>query len=270
MSTYKKNKINKGLIVLSKGERRAVISLLSLICLLLGFSLFRPALPFTRKDRMAFHHLDSMLAVHSLEAPSRQAQDPKSQAHPTPASYHTDARPDRYGTEGALPSAPLGNASARPPYGSGGADSREAGASTKPIANEYRKATPHPLQLNTADSTELIVLPQIGEVMASRIHRYRDRLGGYVSLDQLFEVKGMDSARFETIRPYLLLDQEAVRRLDVNHDAFKTLLRHPYLEYEQVKAIVNHRERKGFIRDWKQLCDITGDVNPRLQSYVTY
>ena len=126
------------------------------------------------------------------------------------------------------------------------------------------------MALNRADSTELIALPQIGEVMASRIHRYRDRLGGYVSMDQLFEVKGMDSARYSTIEPYLTLDPKEIRHLNVNQDEFKTLLRHPYLEYEQVKAIVNYRERKGQLRDWKQVQEIVGEVNPLLESYLTY
>ena len=126
------------------------------------------------------------------------------------------------------------------------------------------------LELNEADSTALVALPQIGEVMASRIHRYRERLGGFVTEDQLFEVKGMDSARFEAIRPYLRLESSVIRKINVNHDDFKTLLRHPYLEYEQVKAIVNHRERRGLIRDWQQLRSLLGEVNPRLEDYVTY
>ena len=106
--------------------------------------------------------------------------------------------------------------------------------------------------------------------MASRIQRYRDRLGGYVCFEQLFEVKGMDSARFATVRPYLLLDTIDIRKLEVNRDEFKTLLRHPYLEYDQVKAIVNHRERKGLIKDWAQLKGIVGEVNPLLERYVCY
>ena len=89
-------------------------------------------------------------------------------------------------------------------------------------------------------------------------------------MDQLFEVKGMDTSRFETIRPYLDLDPKEIRHLNVNQDEFKTLLRHPYLEYDQVKAIVNHRERKGLIRNWQQLREIAGEVNPLLERYLSY
>ena len=126
------------------------------------------------------------------------------------------------------------------------------------------------LDINTADSTALVDLPQIGEVMASRIHRYRERLGGFVSFDQLFEIKGMDSARYATIQPYIILENKEIRKLEVNRDEFKTLLRHPYLEYDQVKAIVNYRERRGLIKDWEQLQGIVGEVNPLFEKYVEY
>ena len=58
-----KKSINKGLIVLNKGERIAVISLLTLIAILLAFSVFRPVIKLTKKERMAFHNLDSLIAI---------------------------------------------------------------------------------------------------------------------------------------------------------------------------------------------------------------
>lgn len=249
MAYQTKKKINKGLIVLSKGERTAVISLLSLIAFLLGFSLFRPVIPLTRTERQSFHNLDSMLAAYALPVES----DHPSTTVTTFEKPHTKENQPR----------PL-----NPPKSKHAATSADKPTSPKP--NTTTKKSPQHLSLNDADSTELVALPQIGEVMASRIHRYRDRLGGYVSMDQLFEVKGMDTSRFETIRPYLDLDPKEIRHLNVNQDEFKTLLRHPYLEYDQVKAIVNHRERKGLIRNWQQLREIAGEVNPLLERYLSY
>ena len=80
----------------------------------------------------------------------------------------------------------------------------------------------------------------------------------------------MDSARFEAIRPYIILERQEVRKLHVNSDEFKVLLRHPYLEYEQVKALVNYRERRGLIKPWSQLQGIIGDCNPLLEEYISY
>ena len=249
MAYQTKKKINKGLIVLSKGERTSVINLLSLIALLLGFSLFRPAIPMTKAERKTIHNLDSMLAVYEKHVESE-----------LPASTATSFEKPSITKSHPRPTSSTKSKS----------ETISSNKTSTPRPATATKKSPQHLSLNNADSTELITLPQIGEVMASRIHRYRDRLGGYVSINQLFEVKGMDTSRFETVKPYLELNPKEIRHLNVNQDEFKTLLRHPYLEYEQVKAIVNHRERKGLIRDWQQLKEITGEVNPLLEQYLTY
>lgn len=235
-----KKKLNMGLIVMSKGERVAVISLLSVITVLLAFSLFRPAIQFSSKEERAFHNLDSLIALQEKAAKARQ-EEKEVTLPPATAPSVTKNVP----RQATMPKA-------------------------SPSTSCLEKKTIPILDINTADSTALVDLPQIGEVMASRIHRYRERLGGFVSFDQLFEIKGMDSARYATIQPYIILENKEIRKLEVNRDEFKTLLRHPYLEYDQVKAIVNYRERRGLIKDWEQLQGIVGEVNPLFEKYVEY
>ena len=64
----KKQKFNKGFILLSKNERIAVLTLLSIITILLGFSIFRPAIKLTKEERRAFHNLDSLIAIQEEAA----------------------------------------------------------------------------------------------------------------------------------------------------------------------------------------------------------
>ena len=71
MSTPRK-KFNKGLIVLSKGERIAVITLLSIIVIFLGFSIFRPMINLNNNDKMAIHNLDSLLKVQERAKKEQQ------------------------------------------------------------------------------------------------------------------------------------------------------------------------------------------------------
>lgn len=244
--------INKGLIVMTKGERAAVISLLSVITVLMAFSVFRPAIKVSSKEERAFHNLDSLIALQERTARQRQLEQQEEKpvvvAPPAQANKHATLRSE------SLSKTPSPSSQTSPSQSS-------SSYSHKPIPM---------LDLNVADSLTLVELPQIGEVMASRIHRYRNRLGGFVSINQLLEVKGMDSARFEAVRPYVKLENEGITALNVNRDEFKTLLRHPYLEYDQVKAIVNQRERKGLIKDWDQLRGLVGEVNPLLESYIDY
>lgn len=127
------------------------------------------------------------------------------------------------------------------------------------------------IDLNVADTVELMKLPGIGSSFAKRIVEYKEKLGGYYSVSQLLEVYGMDSVRYNGISNYVTTDSVALRKLKVNYDTFKTLLRHPYLEYDDVKKIVNQRERKGLIVDWNQLRTILlREEEDCLQYYVEY
>ena len=129
------------------------------------------------------------------------------------------------------------------------------------------------VDINTVDSATLVELPQIGCYTAARIVAYREKLGGFITLEQLREVKGVDSVRFATIMPYMRLENVEIRPLDINRSDFKTLVNHPYLSYNQVKTIVNHREKRGMIKNWAQLQSVVGEeepINPMIESYLKY
>lgn len=146
-----------------------------------------------------------------------------------------------------------------------------SGASST-TAKPEMKAIPM-VDLNKADSALLEELPQIGGYTAMRIIAFREKLGGFVDKEQLRDVKGMDSARFNTIQPYILIGEVELRKIDVNRDDFKTLVHHPYLSYEQVKRIFRQRESRGMIKNWVQLEALLkeeGEVNPLLERYVRY
>jgi len=109
------------------------------------------------------------------------------------------------------------------------------------------------LDLNSADSAQLESLPGIGPGFASRIIRYREKLGGYVAVDQLLEIKGMDSARVSGLKERMEVDRSKVQQMDLNHVAFKEMLKHPYFEYYLVKAIFNRKDR---IRSYDSVAQI--------------
>ncbi len=146
------------------------------------------------------------------------------------------------------------------------------GSTTAATAPAEKKAVPI-VDLNTVDSTTLVELPQIGPYTAGRIIEFREKLGGFVDKEQLRDVKGMDDARFAAIQPYINVGVVEIRKVDVNRADFKTLVHHPYLNYEQVKRIVNQREKRGMIKNWAQLEELIkeeGELNPLLEQYVKY
>ena len=147
------------------------------------------------------------------------------------------------------------------------------GSTTAPAETPVAKKAISPVDINTVDSTALVELPQIGGYTASRIIAFRDKLGGFIDKEQLRDVKGMDSARFNAIQPYIIIGEAELRKIDVNRADFKTLVGHPYLNYEQVKRIVNQREKRGMIKNWAQLQSLIendGEVNSLLEHYLKY
>lgn len=111
----------------------------------------------------------------------------------------------------------------------------------------------HPVDINRADSAELLPLPGIGPVFAGRIIKYRNLLGGFVSADQLLEVYGLSEETLDMIRDRIVMDTSAIHKMQLNSLTFSELLRHPYLDYEQVKALVNYRDYKGNVQSISEL-----------------
>ena len=116
--------------------------------------------------------------------------------------------------------------------------------------------SPIRLDLNAADSLALVKIRGVGPTTASRLIKYRELLGGFHSVSQLREVYGIDSARYQEISSYFEVDSTALRKLNLNEDSFKTLLRHPYLNYELVQNIVNFRKEVRSFKNSGELRNI--------------
>jgi hypothetical protein len=97
------------------------------------------------------------------------------------------------------------------------------------------------VDINSADTAALMRIRGLGQVLSRRILRYRGILGGYYDVAQLLEVYGIDEDRFRGIEPFVYADTSLVVKLRPARDEFGVLLRHPYLDYEQVSEIFRIR-----------------------------
>ncbi len=128
------------------------------------------------------------------------------------------------------------------------------------------------IDLNAADSLALVRLRGIGPVLASRILKYRESLGGYTDVNQLKEIYGIDTLMLGEVIPLLYVDGTTIRRMNLNTASFKELLRHPYLEYDDVKRIVNYRDKHHPIDSLDVLFSIEGlppELVSRILPYLT-
>lgn len=62
------------------------------------------------------------------------------------------------------------------------------------------------VDLNTATSQELEELPGIGPKLAQQIIRYRETVKTFSSPEEVLKIKGFGKARYENLRPYLLVN----------------------------------------------------------------
>ena len=126
------------------------------------------------------------------------------------------------------------------------------------------------LDLNSVDTLTLRKIPGIGVGYSLAIVRYRERLGGFVSVAQLKEIEGLPARIeewFSVEAPF------EVRTIAINKSDFKTLVRHPYLNYEQVKVITTHIRKYGSLRSWKDLqlySEFTPQDFERLTPYFVF
>lgn len=129
------------------------------------------------------------------------------------------------------------------------------------------------VEINSADSAQLESLRGIGPAFASRIIRYRNRLGGFYTKEQLREIYGLDSAKYAGIKEQIRLDASLIQKLNVNTAGFEDLKRYPYLSYKQMNAIIQYRTQHGnyqSIADLQKVVLLNGEILRKIEPYITF
>ena len=125
------------------------------------------------------------------------------------------------------------------------------------------------VDVNAADTTELKKIPGIGSGIARRIVAYRNRLGGFYSLEQLNEVEFVSADLFKWFK----LESDSIRKLPINRVGLDQLRAHPYINFYQAKVIVEYRRKRGEIKSLSQLSlyeEFAEKDLKRLSAYVSF
>jgi competence ComEA-like helix-hairpin-helix protein len=125
------------------------------------------------------------------------------------------------------------------------------------------------LNLRTADTTELKMIRGVGSYRAKQIVRYRDALGGFVRVEQLREVEGMELVA-DSVLKHFVLDSANVKQLNVNSMGVRQLSRHPYLRFEDAKAIYELRRRKIKLDSIEQLYGLEALSDETIKKVAPY
>ena len=125
------------------------------------------------------------------------------------------------------------------------------------------------IDINTADTTLLKMIPGIASKRAAHIVAYRNKLGGFVSVEQAMEAIEMP----DTVLRYMTVSQVPVTKINVNKLSVQQLMKHPYINFYQAKAIFERRRDKGDLHTIEELSRLEAfkptDID-RLQPYITF
>jgi competence protein ComEA len=140
----------------------------------------------------------------------------------------------------------------------------------KDNGQQYKRKIAEIIDINSADTSSWSSLPGIGPVLSQRILKYRDRLGGFYSVEQVAEVYGLHDSVYQKIRPFLTRVTE-VRKINVNAATPDILEQHPYLKRQLARAIVDYRSQHGVfkeISELKQIVSLTPELFDRISHYI--
>ena len=136
---------------------------------------------------------------------------------------------------------------------------------------KYKPRVLKKVKMNSADTLDYDSLYGIGKVLAKRIIKYREKLGGFISKDQLREVYGLSEELLEKLDTQLILLPKEIIKLNINSLNTEKLKSHPYISWNVANSIVKYREQHGNyarVEDIKKLKLVSDSLYKRIVNYI--
>lgn len=127
------------------------------------------------------------------------------------------------------------------------------------------------VDVNSADTTAFIALPGIGSKLAQRIINFREKLGGFYSVEQVGQTFGLPDSTFQKIKQKLVLNNASVKKLNINTASVDELKVHPYIRYNLANAIIQYRSQHGnfsSVNDIKNIMLVNDEIFNKVSPYL--
>lgn len=128
--------------------------------------------------------------------------------------------------------------------------------------------------LNLADTAVLKSIYGIGEKRSLRIVTFREALGGFISLNQLYEVYGLDSMVVDNLsKATFIPDDFYPRTIKLNRANEAELSGHPYISKRMARALLTYRFQHGkfhSVDDLKKILQLDENTLQKLKPYLSF
>lgn len=114
------------------------------------------------------------------------------------------------------------------------------------------------ISINSATVVDFERIKGIGQVLSKRVINYRDYLGGFVSIDQLKQVYGIDSSIIVDNIKNFKVDLENVDQININTSSFNFMVAKPYISKKAAKNLLIMRANKKL--DFNSIIDVFGEI----------
>ena len=140
------------------------------------------------------------------------------------------------------------------------------------LSNKRDVTKPQIVDINTATIEELKIIPGMINGLQYRILKYKERLGGFLTIEQVRETYGITDSEFTLIRPFLTIKESIITKININTATDYDLSSHPYIERNVAKAIVLYRIQHGTyqtVSDIKKIVFIKEALFQKISPYLT-
>lgn len=145
------------------------------------------------------------------------------------------------------------------------------GSYSNTFSNRNETKILSPICINTATVNDFKALPAVGN-LAYRIINFRDKLGGFISTQQVKETYGLTDSVFSAMQPYLMVSNMEIKKLSINEASEADLAQHPYISKTIARAIVIYRNQQGkfqSVEDLKNIVFIKLEIIEKIKPYLS-
>ncbi|MDH5474052.1 MAG: helix-hairpin-helix domain-containing protein [Cyclobacteriaceae bacterium] len=127
--------------------------------------------------------------------------------------------------------------------------------------------------INTADTIDFMKIHGIGTIISKRIVKFRDNIGGFININQLDEVYGIEIGPLTKLKSLgYITAKDSIKRININSADYSTLIKHVYINKKTANAIIQYRNQHSNyqkVDDLKKIHLISNSLFEKLEPYLT-